>query len=87
MTNCNATLVHFVFCVGLMLGASTAWSQIGTPTEQPPKGEKVDEQTPCKPHTGEGGKKRQMAEEARRRPPEKPAQSVQRGHGLNHPTR
>ena len=39
-------LVHFVFCVGLMLGASTAWSQIGLPpTEQPPKGEKLDEQT------------------------------------------
>ena len=73
-------LVHFIFCVGLMLGASSAWSQIGLPpTEQPPKGEKVDEQTLMQNRIREKEeKKRQMAEEARRTPPEKPAQSVQR---------
>ena len=51
-----------------MFGASTAWSQIGLPpTEQPPKGEKVDEQTLMQNRMREKEeKKRQMAEEARK---------------------
>ena len=73
-------LAFLTLCMGLMFGPSTALSQIGLPpAQEPPKGEKVDEQTQLQNRMREKDEmKKQMAERGEKTPPKKPAQPVQR---------
>ena len=73
-------LAFFTLCRGLIFGPSTAVGQIGLPpTQEPPKGGKVDEQTQMQNRMREKDEmKQQMAERGEKTPPKRPAQPVQR---------